>query len=99
MWSFLGASLSHTHKTPTQTTTKQQQQRILPAQRLLEDAESAARVLAYVPDDELTSNLRRAWERAGWGAPGGDETGDLSVTRWDELSDEVEAKVRVCLGG
>ena len=50
-------------------------------------------MLCYIPDDELTAGLRRAWERAGWAAPGGDETGDLSVARWDELADEVEAKV------
>ena len=75
---------------------------VLPAQALLDDpnGEAAARLLRYIPDDELTEGLRREWA-AGGGARGGGGGGgaadaaaaaSVSVRRWDELSAAVDAK-------
>ncbi|GBF88443.1 hypothetical protein Rsub_01155 [Raphidocelis subcapitata] len=68
---------------------------ILPQQALLDDpsGDAAAKLLRYIPDEELTEGLRRSWA-AGGGARGGRGGGGpcVSVRRWDELVEEVEAK-------
>lgn len=70
---------------------------ILPQQRWLEDPVQADRLLALVPDEEMTSRLRSAWARdnkrravakaAGEAVDLGAE--DVNVARWHELKRAV----------
>ncbi|KAI8469954.1 MAG: hypothetical protein J3K34DRAFT_521751 [Monoraphidium minutum] len=78
---------------------------ILPEQALLDDpgSDAAARLLRYIPDEELTEQLRRSWA-AGGGARAGRNADNaaaasVSVRRWDELVSEVEAKAAAARRG